>query len=170
MGKLEKPSDLGSEDFVGSTPTGGTKMRNDIQEAIGEIRIWVAENRTKMWICSQFGCKPSTLNSYLLKNNIEYIGNQGARGYKKCPSKTNSYKYLGTDRFINSSKLRKKLIDDGIKKDECEYCGNSEWMGQKIPLDLHHIDGNRFNNSLSNLQILCKNCHGLTENHSRIKK
>ena len=32
-------------------------------------------------------------------------------------------------------------------------------MGQSIPLELHHIDFNHYNNSLDNLQILCSNCH-----------
>ena len=33
-------------------------------------------------------------------------------------------------------------------------------------MELHHIDGNRYNNELDNLQILCPNCHSLTPNHS----
>ena len=35
LGKLEKPSDLGSEDFVGSTPTGGTKLELAYSKAAG---------------------------------------------------------------------------------------------------------------------------------------
>ena len=42
----------------------------------------------------------------------------------------------------------------------------TEWMGISIPIELHHIDGNRFNNKLDNLQILCPNCHALTDNYS----
>ena len=41
---------------------------------------------------------------------------------------------------------------------ECTNCGYDE----VIPaLDVHHIDSNRNNNELSNLIILCRNCHGL---------
>jgi len=68
-----------------------------------------------------------------------------------------------------SSKLRKKLIEDGIKKNECEKCGINKWLSKLIPLELHHVDGNRFNNKLENLQILCPNCHSLTPNHGRNK-
>ena len=50
----------------------------------------------------------------------------------------------------NSAK-RKRLIEDGIKEAKCERCGNSEWMGMPIPLELHHIDFNHYNNSLDNL-------------------
>lgn len=53
---------------------------------------------------------------------------------------------------------------------KCENCGNTEWMGQKIPLQIHHIDGDSENNELENLQLLCPNCHALTENYCKKKK
>jgi predicted HNH restriction endonuclease len=31
-------------------------------------------------------------------------------------------------------------------------------------LEIHHKDGNNSNNELSNLEIICPNCHSLTEN------
>jgi hypothetical protein len=37
-------------------------------------------------------------------------------------------------------------------------------MDSLIPLEVHHIDGNHLNNELENLQLLCPNCHALTEN------
>jgi len=52
------------------------------------------------------------------------------------------------------------------KGERCESCKLTEWMGQKIPLELHHVDGDRFNNELVNLQVLCPNCHALTDNYS----
>lgn len=42
---------------------------------------------------------------------------------------------------------------------KCENCGLETWLGQPINLEVHHIDGNRTNNSLDNLQLLCPNCH-----------
>ena len=47
---------------------------------------------------------------------------------------------------------------------KCECCGLTEWMGKEINLEIHHIDGNRQNNELENLQLLCPNCHSYTEN------
>lgn len=52
----------------------------------------------------------------------------------------------------------------------CELCG---W-GEKnpttglVPLEIHHIDGNYFNNVESNLQVLCPNCHSLTPNYKAL--
>jgi hypothetical protein len=40
------------------------------------------------------------------------------------------------------------------------------WNDKPIPLELHHKDGDHFNNELSNLQILCPNCHAQQSNNS----
>ncbi len=144
-------------------------MRRDISEKIELIKNWIGENRSKNWICKQLECKPSTLETYLKKNDIKYSGNMGNRGYSIPPNKRSVFLYLESDLNITSYKLKMKLFEEDIKQKKCERCGNTEWMGEKIPLDLQHVDGNRFNNNLKNLQILCKNCHGLTYNHSKKK-
>ena len=73
--------------------------------------------------------------------------------------------YLGTDKFIATSKLKLKLLKEGIKENKCEICGITEWNGKPLVMQLHHIDGNNSNNSLDNLQMLCPNCHSQTENY-----
>ena len=48
----------------------------------------------------------------------------------------------------------------------CEKCGfnkNNEYTGLSI-LQLHHKDGDCYNNSEDNIEVLCPNCHCLTEN------
>ena len=47
---------------------------------------------------------------------------------------------------------------------KCEQCQLEMWNEQKIPLEVHHLDGDKLNNELNNLQLLCPNCHALTEN------
>ena len=54
---------------------------------------------------------------------------------------------------------------NGSKTHMCENCGNDKWMGSKIPIEVHHIDGNNKNNLLENIQFLCPNCHALTPNY-----
>lgn len=46
----------------------------------------------------------------------------------------------------------------------CELCLNSEWMDYPIALEVHHVDGDRTHNDRSNLQLLCPNCHAMTDN------
>lgn len=76
----------------------------------------------------------------------------------------------GKIKHAHSSRLRKRLIAEKIKQEKCEYCNMTHWLGQKLPLTLHHIDGNSGNNKLDNLQILCYNCHATTENFSGLNK
>lgn len=46
-----------------------------------------------------------------------------------------------------------------IPKDKCAECGFIP--KHYCQLDIDHIDGNRYNNSEENLQVLCANCHRL---------
>ena len=49
---------------------------------------------------------------------------------------------------------------------QCSKCGWHEvnkFTG-KVPLEIHHIDGNPYNNSEDNLEVVCPNCHSLTSN------
>ncbi len=69
---------------------------------------------------------------------------------------------LVKDYEYSSNKLRKRLIIEGLKEHRCECCGLTEWLGEPIPLELDHIDGNHHNNLFENLKILCPNCHAKT--------
>lgn len=64
-----------------------------------------------------------------------------------------------------SHKLAQRLIKEGVKEYRCERCKRTEWENVPIPLELHHINGNRTDNRISNLQLLCSNCHALTDNY-----
>ena len=48
---------------------------------------------------------------------------------------------------------------------QCEICGNTHWLDQLIPLEVHHKDGDKLNNEESNLELMCPNCHALTDNY-----
>lgn len=64
-----------------------------------------------------------------------------------------------------TNKLRKKLLREGLKEYVCECCLNTIWNGVPIPLEVHHVDGDKNNNTIENLQLLCPNCHALTDNY-----
>lgn len=74
-----------------------------------------------------------------------------------------------TNFSYKSDKLRKRLIAANYFENKCYNCNLTEWMGNPIPLELEHIDGNHNNNLLSNLTILCPNCHAQTPTWRRRK-
>ena len=67
-------------------------------------------------------------------------------------------------KFSISNHIRRYLFETHESK--CEVCGWGEVNPNTglVPLQIHHIDGNALNNRISNLQLLCPNCHSLTEN------
>jgi hypothetical protein len=67
--------------------------------------------------------------------------------------------------YLKSAVLRKRLVREGLKEPRCEICGRDEWMERPIPLQLDHVNGDRTDNRLENLRILCPNCHALTDTY-----
>ena len=142
-------------------------MRNDILEHKNEIIEWISENKTKAFMCKQLKCKQGTLNLYLEKMGIDYAGNQGGIGINKTYSHYKTAKEYADSAYVKSSKLKDKLIKEGLKEDKCEICGISTWQGIKIVLELHHKNGNHYDNDLNNLQVLCPNCHSIQKSHEQ---
>ena len=63
----------------------------------------------------------------------------------------------------NPTASKKYLIE--TKGEFCSECRQpSIWNNKPLTLQLDHIDGNSDNNHLSNLRLLCPNCHTQTEN------
>ena len=63
-----------------------------------------------------------------------------------------------------SGRLKKRLVEAGLKTDVCEVCGQGpQHNGKDLVLQLDHIDGNRYDNRIENLRVICPNCHTQTE-------
>lgn len=61
-----------------------------------------------------------------------------------------------------SNFVRRYLFE--LHNNQCQECGWNKInpKSNKVPLQIHHIDGNPKNGICSNLQLLCPNCHSLT--------
>ncbi len=69
-----------------------------------------------------------------------------------------------------STAIRNYLLNKHNYK--CEKCGWGEinTHTNTIPLEIHHIDGDYKNNKEEKLQVLCPNCHSLTETYKSHNK
>lgn len=126
----------------------------------------VESSTTWREVCEKVGVSPiSGAQTHISKTAKEFgidFSHFPGPGWRKgmtFPSKRPIEDYLSGKVGIKSTTLKERLWKEGLKVRACEKCGISEWMGQKAPLELDHINRNHFDNRLENLQILCANCH-----------
>lgn len=97
-----------------------------------------------------------------------YATNTGIVSPRRLSKEEFISKYLKAsdeNKSINTYSIKNKLFRYNLKNKICEVCKNTIWQNKEIPLELHHKDGNRWNNKLDNLMILCPNCHAQTNNY-----
>ena len=110
----------------------------------------------------------------------ELSGNQERFCSHKCHLEFDHKKYI--ERWLNgeengmkgeyglSSHIKRYLLEKHNYC--CEKCnwGEVNEHTHTIPLEIHHIDGDYTNNKEENLQVLCPNCHSLTETYKAHNK
>ena len=92
----------------------------------------------------------------------------GASINKKNTIKPRKLKPLKEILILNSnyssSDLKKRLIYCGLKHDICEICGQKNiWNNKPLTLQLHHINGDHYDNRLENLQRIRELSQNLKE-------
>jgi DNA-binding CsgD family transcriptional regulator len=137
------------------------QLGEDIDERCGRrydweaIRRYYEEGRSVAECRARFGFNKQTWHAAILRGLIV-----------PRPARIPLDQLLVAGPRRNRNHLKKRLFDAGIKTPRCERCGLDEWRGRDIPLALHHVNGDRNDNRLENLEILCANCHSQTDTWS----
>ena len=157
-----------AEAFLAETPETNRVRRYKISDE--QYREAVRQSRSIAGALRLLGVVPEGGNYRVLHRAIErldldtshFAGQSWSRGatvpYRVRPIED----YLSNKYPIQSDRLRRRLINEGVLERRCSDCKLDTWMDQPIPLELDHIDGNHQNNALDNLRLLCPNCHSLT--------
>jgi hypothetical protein len=145
---------------------------------IEEIKKIIEESKNKTEVLEKLGLKNNggnfnTLSHFIMANNVNIQHFSEHKSNKKNITNYELYKdinnFLVKDSFYKSTNnLKKKLYKLGLKEKKCEICGQDEnWNGKRMSLILDHINGNRHDNRIENLQIVCPNCNATLETHCR---
>lgn len=134
------------------------------QIPLNELKEIVKNNKSYAGVLKELGYNPNGSGSqaglieYLKENNINTSHFTG-QGWNKGNYDYSRFRYGVA---IKPNRLKDALVS--LRSAKCENCGLTEWNNELIPLEVHHKDGDHLNNELDNLQLLCPNCHALTEN------
>lgn len=114
----------------------------------------IAQLLEKLGYSKIAGGSYGTVKKYLQEYNIK-TDHWTGQGWSKNKQLKDWSQYSKHQNF------RKHLLEE--KGNVCELCCLSLWQNNPIPLEVHHVDGDRTNNLFENLKLLCPNCHALTD-------
>lgn len=138
-------------------------MKKINQEKFLEV---CAKSVSMMQAASTLGLHFNTFRRYALKLGC-YKPNQGGKGLKKQRGYKHSLIAItnGAAPEYQTYKLKHRLIKAGLKQNKCDICGITDWLGKPLSVELNHINGDRNDHRLVNLQMLCPNCHSQTSTY-----
>lgn len=152
---------------------------------MAKIRKWtdsqlfkaVADSTTYSEVLRQIGLKLCGGSHALIKQRIKqlgldtshFVGRGWCNGelYKEFSKKHIEYPiervFVKDSTYTCTSSLKKKIYKYNLIENRCYICdAEPMWNNSPLVMQLDHLDGDRCNNELKNLRLLCPNCHSQT--------
>lgn len=87
---------------------------------------------------------------------------------RSCANKGRTGSKYSHDHLLCNTAVRNRSYRElsSMHGEQCAECGQGiVWNGKSLTLQVDHIDGDRSNNNLNNLRLLCPNCHTQTDTY-----
>ncbi len=126
----------------------------------------VANNKSIAGVLKELGLVVAGGNYIHVKKNLQKFNLNTDHWTGQLWSKGEQLK--DWSQYTKAKNCKQHLLK--LKGNTCQWCGLSKWLDKDIKLELDHIDGNRTNNSLENLRLLCPNCHSFTPTWRKQKR
>ena len=144
---------------------------------IEKLKQIISESNNITEVCVKFYGNKHYGNRQTLKKYIDElcidvshfgkINKRIDRSWNNRYTQTPISEILVSGSTYNTTHLKRRLYNEGIKQPVCELCGQDEnWRGKKMSLILDHINGVNNDHRLENLQIVCPNCNATLSTHS----
>ncbi len=124
------------------------------------LRDTIIHSRSIKDVAQKLGMGRATVSKLIKRYgiNISY--------FVHCLSRPYTLADLKRDTKIAHNTVKKVLLENNIYNYECSSCGKGDvWQGKELTIELHHINGDDYDNRIENLQFLCPNCHSQTDTH-----
>jgi hypothetical protein len=135
---------------------------NHIKKEFGDEICKSYPSNSIAFISKKYNVSQFFIKNFLMEKGIYKKKNRKLDiGSLLCGDVTYENPYYSS---INGN-IKKYLLDNNLVEYKCNICSLNKWNEKHLTLDLDHIDGNRNNNILSNLRLVCPNCHSQTDTY-----
>jgi Zn finger protein HypA/HybF involved in hydrogenase expression/YHS domain-containing protein len=144
---------------------------------LDEVKIVVAETLSAAEACRKLNMSTqgsaTRFRKFLDDNKIDYshwTGQLWSKGKtsledNRIKSTANTYEDIFCeDSSANATYVKSLIIKKELLPYKCSVCNmNPVWNGKELKLQMDHINGNKRDQRLENLRMICPNCHSQTE-------
>lgn len=144
---------------------------------LNDVRQVVKETFSASEACRRLGMSTqgsaTRFRKYLKDNEIDFshwTGQLWSKGKtsledKRIKSTGNTYDdVFAENSSANATYVKSLIIRKELLPYKCSVCNmNPIWNGKELKLQMDHINGNKKDQRLENLRIICPNCHSQTE-------
>lgn len=135
-----------------------------------DLKKLIEKSKTMAQVLGHFGLKNKggnhrTLKKRLEEEGIDYSKFRSNFGVGRvAPVLPLEQVLVENSTYTNRNFLKKRLIKEGVLRNECACCGmKAEWNGKPLVLILDHANGLPNDNRVQNLRLLCPNCNSQTD-------